>query len=57
MEQLLVVALIAALPLSIFMMIAKMTGNKIITFIFLKLPSLIILIVAIQYFLKLYKII
>ena len=57
MEQLLVVALIAALPLSIFMMIAKMTGNKIITFIFLKLPGLIILIVAIQYFLKLYKII
>jgi hypothetical protein len=57
MENLLLVGLIAAIPMAIFGMIAKMNGSKLLAIIVFKLPSIIILVVAIVYFLKIYKII
>jgi hypothetical protein len=57
MEKLLLAGLIAALPIAIFIMIAKMTGNRFISFMLLKLPSFFILTTAIIYFLKVFKII
>ena len=57
MEKLLLVGLIAAVPMAIFGMIAKMTGNKFLTFLAFKLPSIIVLVVAIVYFLKSFKLI
>lgn len=56
-EKLLLVGLIAAIPISIFGIIARMTGNKVLGFFLYKLPSFIVLIVAIVYFLKLNKLI
>jgi len=57
MEKLLLVGLIAAIPMAIFGMIAKMTGNKFLAFLAFKLPSIVVLVVAIAYFLKSYKLI
>lgn len=57
MEILLLVGLIASIPMAIFGMIAKMNGSKLLAIIIFKLPSIIILVVAIVYFLKIYKII
>jgi uncharacterized membrane protein (UPF0182 family) len=58
MEKLLLVGLIAAVPMAIFGMIAKMTGgNKFLTFLAFKLPSIVVLVVAIAYFLKSFKLI
>jgi hypothetical protein len=57
MENLLLVGLIAAIPMAIFGMIAKMNGSKLLAIIVFKLPSIIILVVAIVYYLKIYKII
>lgn len=57
MENLLLVGLIASIPMAIFGMIAKMNGSKLLAIIVFKLPSIIILVVAIVYFLKIYKII
>jgi len=55
MEKLLLVGLIASLPMAVFGMTAKMTGNKSLIFFLFKLPSIIVLVVAIVYFLKLFK--
>lgn len=57
MEKLLLVGLIAAIPMAIFGIIAKMTGSKFLSFIIFKLPSIIVLVVAIVYFLKIFKLI
>jgi hypothetical protein len=57
MEKLLLIGLIAAIPMAIFGIVAKMTGNKLLAFIVFKLPSIVVLVVAISYFLKLHKII
>ena len=57
MDKLLLVGLIAAIPMAIFGMIAKMTGNKFLAFLAFKLPSIVVLVVAIAYFLKSYKLI
>jgi hypothetical protein len=57
MDKLLLVGLIAAVPMAIFGMIAKMTGNKFLTFLAFKLPSIVVLVVAIAYFLKSFKLI
>ena len=56
-EKLLLVGLIAALPIAIFGMISRVTGNKILGYFIYKLPSLIVLIISIVYFLKLSKLI
>jgi hypothetical protein len=55
MEKLSMLAAITALPAVIFMLIAKMNGgNKIVGWIFLKIPSLIsliaIILVGLSYF-------
>jgi len=57
MEKLLLVGLIASLPMAIFGMIAKLTGDKLLLFTVFRLPSITVLVVAIVYFLKLFKII
>jgi hypothetical protein len=57
MEKLLLVGLIASLPMAVFGLVAKITGNKLLAFFVYKLPSIIVLVVAIVYFLKLFKII
>jgi hypothetical protein len=57
MEKLLIVGLLAALPMAIFGMIAKFTGNKVVAFAVFRLPSLVVLVVSIIYFLKIFKLI
>jgi hypothetical protein len=57
MEKLLLVGLIASLPLAAFGMAAKITGSKSLIFFLFKLPSIIVLVVTIVYFLKAFKII
>jgi len=57
MEKLLLVGLIAAIPMAIFGMIAKMNGSKFLAFAVFKLPSIAVLVVAVIYFLKLFKLI
>jgi hypothetical protein len=57
MEKLLLVGLIAAIPMAIFGIVAKMTGNKFLAFMVFKLPSIVVLVVTIAYFLKSYKLI
>ena len=57
MEKLLLVGLIAAIPMAIFGLVAKMTGNKFLAFMVFKLPSIVVLVVTIAYFLKSYKLI
>lgn len=57
MESLLLIGIIAALPMSIIGLVAKVTGNQILGAIVYKLPSIIILVVTIVYILKSYKII
>jgi hypothetical protein len=57
METLLLVGLIAAIPMAIFGMIAKMNGNKFLAFAVFKLPSIVVLVVSVIYFLKLFKLI
>ena len=57
MEKLLLVGLIAAIPMAIFGIVAKMTGNKFLAFMVFKLPSIVVLVVAIAYFLKSFKLI
>jgi hypothetical protein len=57
METLLLVGLIAAIPMAVFGIIAKMNGNKFLAFAVFKLPSIIVLVVAVIYFLKLFKLI
>ena len=57
MEKLLLVGLFAAIPMAVFGIIAKMTGNKFLAFTVFKLPSIIVLVVAVIYFLKLFKLI
>jgi len=57
METLLLVGLIAAIPMAIFGMIAKMNGNKFLAFTVFKLPSIVVLVVSVIYFLKLFKLI
>jgi hypothetical protein len=57
MEKLLLVGLIASLPMAIFGMTAKMTGSKSLIFFLFKLPSIIVLVVTIVYFLKLFRVI
>jgi|688.fasta_scaffold1874005_2 hypothetical protein len=57
MEKLLLIGLIAAIPMAIFGIVAQMTGNKLLAFIVFKLPSIIVLVVSIVYFLKIYKLI
>jgi hypothetical protein len=57
MEKLLLVGLIASVPMAVFGIIAKMNGNKFFAFTVFKLPSIIVLVVTIVYFLKLFKII
>jgi hypothetical protein len=57
MEKLLLVGLIAAIPMAIFGMIAKMDGSKFLGFAVFKLPSITVLVVAVIYFLKLFKLI
>jgi hypothetical protein len=57
MEKLLLIGLIAAIPMAIFGIVAQMTGSKFLAFIMFKLPSIIVLVVSIVYFLKIYKLI
>jgi len=57
MEKLLLVGLFAAIPMAVFGIIAKMNGNKFLAFTVFKLPSIIVLVVAVIYFLKLFKLI
>lgn len=52
MENLLLVSSISALPLACFIMVSRIMGNKLMGLIFLKLPSLIVLVTSILYLLK-----
>lgn len=57
MEKLLLIGLLTSLPLAAFCSVATLTGNKILGFFLLKLPSIIILFTLMLYFLKINKVI
>lgn len=57
MEKLLLIGLIAALPMAILGLISTITGNKLLGFLFYKLPSIIVLVVIVTYILKSFKLI
>ena len=57
MEKLLLIGLIVSLPMSLFGLVAKLTGSKLLGLFLFRLPSITVMAIMVIYLLKIFKII